>query len=85
MKWWARIKDLRNHRWLPFYLPIIGTILYIIVVLIAVPSQFGEKADAESGDAEKTADKSHAGTSVTKKARRPGLVAPAAAKASAGP
>ena len=50
MKWWTRIKDLKHNRWLPFYLPIIGTLLYIGLVLIAIPTELSDKdkdADAE--------------------------------------
>ncbi len=43
MKWWTRIKELRRNRWLPFYLPIIGTLLYIALVLIAIPTELSEK------------------------------------------
>ena len=83
MKWWVRIKDLKGHRWLPFYLPIIGTILYIVLVLIAVPSQFGDKSESESADAEKAAtDKGAPPASSAKRARRPGPRPPAAATGS---
>ena len=51
MKWWTRIKELRRNRWLPFYLPIIGTLLYIALVLIAIPSELSDK-DKEGTDVE---------------------------------
>jgi hypothetical protein len=51
MKWWSRIKELRTNRWLPFYLPIIGTLLYIAVVLLLIPTELNEKT-AESTEVE---------------------------------
>jgi len=71
MKWWARLKDLKGNRWLPFYLPIIGTLLYIALALVAVPSQFGDKPESDSAEAEKTAtDKGTPRADSTKKPRR---------------
>jgi hypothetical protein len=53
MKWWARFNQLKRHRWLPFFLPVVGTLFYIALALLVVPSDLGEKVDNENGDVEK--------------------------------
>jgi hypothetical protein len=60
MKWWDRLKQLQMHPWLPFFLPVIGTLLYIAIALLLVPSEFGEKSDSDATDSEKVSvDVSH--------------------------
>ena len=53
MKWWLQFKELRRHRWLPFFLPVVGTLLYIAVAILAIPSDLGEKADNEPSEVDK--------------------------------
>jgi hypothetical protein len=55
MKWWLQFKEFRRHRWLPFFLPVVGTLLYIALVILAIPSELGEKSDADAGEIEKPA------------------------------
>jgi hypothetical protein len=84
MKWWNRVRELRHNRWLPFYLPIIGTLLYIALVLLLVPTDFDQK-DTETADSETAASASSgppAHPSALPRARRaPKLVSSAAAPA----
>jgi hypothetical protein len=53
MKWWLQFKELRRHRWLPFFLPIVGTLLYIALAILAIPSELGEKSDVDAGEVDK--------------------------------
>ena len=53
MKWWERLKQIQKHRWLPFFLPVIGTLLYIAIAVLLVPSEFGDKADNDGAESEK--------------------------------
>ena len=55
MKWWVQIKELQRHRWLPFFLPVIGTLLYIALAMLAIPSDFGDKSESEPTEVEKPA------------------------------
>jgi hypothetical protein len=59
MKWWDRIQQLQRHRWLPFFLPVIGTLLYIAIAVLLVPSEFDEKSDTTATDSDKTAIDTH--------------------------
>ncbi len=69
MKWWIRLKELRRNRWLPFYLPIIGTLLYIALVLILIPTEVGDK-ESEGTDAEPSASASAAASARAAPPRR---------------
>ena len=53
MKLWIRIKQLQRHRWLPFFLPVIGTLIYIVLAVLAIPSEFGDKSESEAPEVEK--------------------------------
>ena len=53
MKWWLQFKELRRHRWLPFFLPVVGTLLYIVAAILAIPSDLGEKSDSEASEVDK--------------------------------
>ncbi len=53
MKWWLQFKELRRHRWLPFFLPVVGTLLYIVLAILAIPSDLGEKSDIDAGEIDK--------------------------------
>jgi hypothetical protein len=56
MKWWVRLKQLQRHRWLPFFLPVVGTLLYIALALLAIPSDLRDKSDSDVGEPEKPAN-----------------------------
>ena len=55
MKWWVQIKELQRHRWLPFFLPVIGTLLYIALAMLAIPSDLGDKPESEAPEVERPA------------------------------
>ena len=81
MKWWDRLKQLQKHRWLPFFLPVVGTLLYIFIAVLCVPSEFGEKSDPASLDSEKpSADLGHAkaASRAARKRTVPGAAVPSA-------
>lgn len=52
MKWWERLRQVQKHRWLPFFLPVIGTLLYIIIAVLLVPSELADKGDKDSDTVE---------------------------------
>jgi len=76
MKLWEKTRQLRQHRWLPFFLPVIGTLLYIAITVLLVPSEFGERSDVDSADLDKTTvvdTKRPKATGRTARQNRPGV------------
>ncbi len=53
MKWWLRLKQLKGHRWLPFFLPVVGTLLYIALAVLMIPSEIGDKTEGDAAEIEK--------------------------------
>jgi hypothetical protein len=53
MKWWVRLKQLKGHRWLPFFLPVVGTLLYIALAVLMIPSEIGDKPEGDAAEVEK--------------------------------
>jgi len=70
VKWWNQIKELRRNRWLPFYLPIIGTLIYISIVLILIPTDVEEKDTGGSIETEAAPSPSASGVARPGAARR---------------
>jgi len=88
MKWWDRLKQLQKHRWLPFFLPVVGTLLYILIAVLFVPSEFGEKSESTSLDADKPSadlNRTKAAGRVARKRTVPGASVPSAATPPATP
>jgi len=82
MKWWDRLKQLQKHRWLPFFLPVVGTLLYILIAVLCVPSEFGEKSDFASPDSDKPSadlNRTKAAGRAARKRTVPGSSLPSAA------
>ncbi len=75
MKWWVRFKQLKGHRWLPFFLPVVGTLLYIALAVLMIPSEIGDKPEGDAADVEKPvrgAKRSRATEPVTRPIRGDG-------------
>jgi hypothetical protein len=83
MKWWDRLKQLQKHRWLPFFLPVVGTLLYIFIAVLCVPSEFGEKSDSVSLDSDKPSADLGRAKAASRAARKRTTTVPGAAVPSA--
>ncbi len=71
MKWWVQIKQLQRHRWLLFFLPVIGTLLYIVLAILAIPSDFGDKSESDATEVEKPARGARRARATDSKVRLP--------------
>ncbi len=81
MKWWESLKQLQKHRWLPFFLPVLGTLLYIAIAVLLIPPEFGDKPDNDGAES----DKATVDVSRTKAATKPRSKRVATPSASSGP
>jgi len=50
----VKVRHTFGHRWMPFFLPVAASLLYIAIVVLLVPESFANKAKKASVDEEES-------------------------------